>query len=134
MVNRWISKELKVAAVRLHERAHLDINSILECCQISWATFFCTLRSYQMTGLVTRRPVNIRFRSVQSNFWRTRTQTGRSDHMVYWTRSRTGLNTFCAFGSCSVHVQTSSLIYLRLNSFTLEMFILLILRLLIGFV
>ena len=45
-----IGCDVKIAAIRLHERSLLDLNDILNCCKISRSTWFCVLKLWQETG------------------------------------------------------------------------------------
>ncbi|KAJ8456687.1 hypothetical protein ONZ45_g18619 [Pleurotus djamor] len=50
MGNRRISRDVKLAAIRLHERNLLPLNNILECCGFSERTFFRILKLWRETG------------------------------------------------------------------------------------
>lgn len=50
MPGRHISCDVKVAAVRLHERDLLDVNDILDCCGFSCRTWFRVLKLWRETG------------------------------------------------------------------------------------
>ena len=45
-----ISPDVKIAAIRLYERARLDLEEILDSCNISRSTFFRALKLYRTTG------------------------------------------------------------------------------------
>ena len=54
---RTISRDVKLAAIRLYERGLLSFNDILSCCDFSRRTFYCILKLWQTTGnVVTNRP------------------------------------------------------------------------------
>ena len=54
MVNRRISKGVKLAAVKIYENQYLSLSQILECCQFSRATFFHAIKIYRETGGVAK--------------------------------------------------------------------------------
>ncbi|TFK59144.1 hypothetical protein BDN72DRAFT_733191, partial [Pluteus cervinus] len=59
---RRISRDVKMAAIRLHERNILDLGEILDCCQFSRRTFFRILKLWRETGDVIRYRINLRGR------------------------------------------------------------------------
>ncbi|KAJ3523244.1 hypothetical protein NMY22_g11530 [Coprinellus aureogranulatus] len=59
MPYRPISKDLKLAAVRLHEGGHLSIDNIIDCLQISRSTFFRVLKLWRETGDVVAHRVGL---------------------------------------------------------------------------
>ena len=52
MVFRYISPEIKRAAIRIYENHLMDLDDILACLDISESTFFRALRLYRETGNV----------------------------------------------------------------------------------
>ncbi|KAF7969547.1 hypothetical protein HWV62_26949 [Athelia sp. TMB] len=52
---RHISRDVKLAAIRLHERDLLDLETILSCCNFSESTFYRILRLWRETGDVVKR-------------------------------------------------------------------------------
>ena len=56
MPMRSISREVKVAAIRLYERDLLDIDDILDCCGFSRRTFFRVCKLWRETGDVISHP------------------------------------------------------------------------------
>ncbi|KIK93754.1 hypothetical protein PAXRUDRAFT_144355 [Paxillus rubicundulus Ve08.2h10] len=50
MVNRRISQNVKLAAIRLYERGLLQLWDILECCNFSEHTFYHILKLWHDTG------------------------------------------------------------------------------------
>ena len=57
---RFISRDVKIAAVRLYERGLLDLEEILDCCGFAHRTWFCVLKLWHETGDVV--PVRGRLR------------------------------------------------------------------------
>jgi transposase len=57
---RYISRDLKLAAVRLYERSLLELSDILDCLQISRATFFRVLALWRTTGDVVVESQSLR--------------------------------------------------------------------------
>jgi len=51
---RKISHDVKIAAVNLYERELLSLEDILDCCQLSRATFFRVLHLWRTTGDVVK--------------------------------------------------------------------------------
>jgi hypothetical protein len=49
-VYRNISRDVKIAAIRLHERQLLNLNNILDCCGFSERTWYRILRLWRETG------------------------------------------------------------------------------------
>lgn len=47
---RKISRDVKVAAIRLYERQFLDLDNILDCCGFSERTFYRILKLWRETG------------------------------------------------------------------------------------
>jgi transposase len=62
MPYRKISRDVKLAAIRLHRRAHLPLADILDCLQISESTFYRILQLWKTTGDVVRPTFGIRGR------------------------------------------------------------------------
>ena len=50
MGNRKISRDVKIAAIKLHERDLLSLNDILDCCGFSESTFYRILKLWRETG------------------------------------------------------------------------------------
>jgi transposase len=50
MGHRKISRDVKIAAIRLYERHLLPLNSILDCCGLSERTFYRILKLWRQTG------------------------------------------------------------------------------------
>jgi len=57
---RKISRDLKLAAVRIYEHNLLPLHHILDCLQISESTFYCVLKLWNETGDVVRHNFGIR--------------------------------------------------------------------------
>jgi transposase len=55
---RKISRDVKIAAVRLYERGLLDLTDILSCCNISESTWYRLYRLWKETHDVVRDPAN----------------------------------------------------------------------------
>lgn len=47
---RFISLDVKIAAIRLYERGLLDLEDILDCCGFSRRTWFRVLKLWRQTG------------------------------------------------------------------------------------
>ncbi|KAH9986221.1 hypothetical protein BJV77DRAFT_1061838 [Russula vinacea] len=62
MPYRKILRDVKLAAIRLHRRAHLPLADILDCLQISESTFYRILQLWKTTGDVVRPTFGIRGR------------------------------------------------------------------------
>jgi transposase len=62
MVYRVISRDLKIAAVRLYERELLDLEDILDCCGFARRTWFRVLRLWRETGDVITEKSSLRGR------------------------------------------------------------------------
>jgi len=60
MVNRRISRDVKVAAMRLYERNLLGLSDILDTCGFSRRTFYRVLKLWRTTGDVVSHPTSIR--------------------------------------------------------------------------
>jgi hypothetical protein len=56
MVNRQISRDLKIAAINLYEHGYLLLKDILACVGFSRSTFFRILKLWRTTGDVVRVP------------------------------------------------------------------------------
>jgi predicted transcriptional regulator len=54
MVFRFISPDVKRAAVRIYENGLMDLDDILDCLDMSESTFFRALRLHRETGNVER--------------------------------------------------------------------------------
>ncbi|KAJ7106300.1 hypothetical protein C8R44DRAFT_638721 [Mycena epipterygia] len=54
MVNRRISRDVKIAAINLYEQGHLSLNAIISCVGFSRSTFFRVLKLWRTTGDVVR--------------------------------------------------------------------------------
>ena len=50
MPGRHISRDVKIAAIRLYERDLLEITDILDCCGFSRRTWFRVLKIWRETG------------------------------------------------------------------------------------
>ena len=50
MPGRHISRDVKVAAIRLYERDLLDVSDILDCCGFARRTWFRVLKLWRETG------------------------------------------------------------------------------------
>ncbi|KAF8836445.1 hypothetical protein BDN67DRAFT_876543, partial [Paxillus ammoniavirescens] len=50
MVNHRISCDVKLAAIRLHERGLLHLQDILKCCNFSERTFYHIIKLWHETG------------------------------------------------------------------------------------
>jgi transposase len=59
---RIISRDVKIAAIRLYERGLLDLDDILDCCGFSRRTWFRVLRLWRETGDVVPEKQSIRGR------------------------------------------------------------------------
>lgn len=59
---RKISRDLKLAAVRLYEGDHLPLDDILDCLRMSKSTFYRVLSLWNTTGDVVRHTFGIRGR------------------------------------------------------------------------
>jgi transposase len=59
MGNRKISRDVKIAAIRLYERHLLPLDSILDCCGFSERTFYRILKLWQQTGDVINPARNL---------------------------------------------------------------------------
>jgi hypothetical protein len=57
-----ISRDLKIAAVRLYERELLDLEDILDCCGFARRTWFRVLRLWRETGDVITEKSSLRGR------------------------------------------------------------------------
>ncbi|KAG1744563.1 uncharacterized protein EDB91DRAFT_1123055 [Suillus paluster] len=53
---RKISRDVKLAAIRLHERNLLSLRDILDCCGFSRCTWFRILKLWHETGDVEYHP------------------------------------------------------------------------------
>ncbi|KAF8185981.1 hypothetical protein BJ912DRAFT_852517 [Pholiota molesta] len=62
MVFRIISRDVKIAAIRLYERELLDTDNILDCCGFSRSTWFRILKLWRETGDVVPEAQSIRGR------------------------------------------------------------------------
>ena len=56
---RRISRDIKIAAIRLHERQLLDLTDILECCGFSRRTWFRILKLWRETGDVVSESASV---------------------------------------------------------------------------
>ena len=56
---RQISRDIKIVAIRLHERQLLDVTDILECCGFSRRTWFCVLKLWRETGDVVSESASL---------------------------------------------------------------------------
>jgi transposase len=65
---RKISRDLKLAAVRMHEQNILSVASIIDCLQISRSTFYRVLDLWNTTGNVVRHTNGVRGRPRIFNF------------------------------------------------------------------
>ena len=54
-----ISRDLKLAAVRLYEGDHLPLDDILDCLRMSKSTFYCVLSLWNMTGDIVQHTFGI---------------------------------------------------------------------------
>ena len=54
MVFRFISPNVKCAAIRIYKNGLMDLPDILDCLDMSESTFFCALRLYWETGNIER--------------------------------------------------------------------------------
>ncbi|KAF8467535.1 hypothetical protein DFH94DRAFT_612065, partial [Russula ochroleuca] len=59
MPYRKISRDVKLAAIRLHERALLPLSDIIDCLKITCATFYRILHLWRTTGDVIKRTFGI---------------------------------------------------------------------------
>ena len=57
---RFISRDVKIAAVRLYERGLLDLEEILDCCGFARRTWFRVLKLWRETGDVVPQSQSIR--------------------------------------------------------------------------
>ncbi|KAF8486959.1 hypothetical protein DFH94DRAFT_611541, partial [Russula ochroleuca] len=57
-----ISRDVKLAAIRLHKRALLPLSDIIDCLKISRATFYRILHLWRTTGNVIKCTSGIRGR------------------------------------------------------------------------
>ncbi|KIJ07460.1 hypothetical protein PAXINDRAFT_59940, partial [Paxillus involutus ATCC 200175] len=62
MVNHRISRDVKLAAIRLHEHGLLRLRDILQCCNFSERTFYCILKLWHETGDVVTHSQSFRGR------------------------------------------------------------------------
>jgi transposase len=67
MPYRQISRDVKLAAIRLHEQALLPLPDILDCLRISRATFYRILQLWRTTGDVVRHSSGIQGRPQSMN-------------------------------------------------------------------
>lgn len=68
MPYRKISRDVKLAAIRLHERALLPLEDILDCLRISRRTFYRILLLWRTTGDVVRHNYGVRGRPRHLHF------------------------------------------------------------------
>ncbi|KAJ3502659.1 hypothetical protein NLJ89_g8785 [Agrocybe chaxingu] len=68
MVNRRISADVKLAAIKLYERRLLALEDILDCVGFSQWTFWRTLKRYRETGTVVPQPSHLRGRPRKLHF------------------------------------------------------------------
>jgi transposase len=54
MINCKISPDVKITAIRLHERGHVRLHDILDCVGFSRRTFYRICKLYRETGDVVR--------------------------------------------------------------------------------
>jgi transposase len=59
MGNRKISRDVKIAAIRIYERQLLPLDSILDCCGFSERTFYRILKLWRQTGDVINSGGNL---------------------------------------------------------------------------
>ena len=59
MPRHAISRDVKVAAIRLHERGLLDLEDILECCRFSERTWYRILKLWRTTGDVVSESTSL---------------------------------------------------------------------------
>ena len=59
---RKISRNVKIAAVRLYERGLLELDDILDCCGFSHRTWYCVLKLWHETGDVIPEAQSLRGR------------------------------------------------------------------------
>ena len=59
---RHISRDVKIAAIRIFERGLMDLDDILECCQLSRRTWYRILKLWQTTGDVVSESKSLRGR------------------------------------------------------------------------
>ena len=62
MPNRQISRDVKIAAIKLHERELLQLPDILDCCGFSERTFYRILKLWRDTGDVVSPNPSLRGR------------------------------------------------------------------------
>lgn len=57
-----ITRDVKIAAIRIFERGLMDLDDILECCQLSRRTWYRILKLWQTTGDVVSQSKSLRGR------------------------------------------------------------------------
>ena len=84
MVFRFISPDVKRAAVRIYENGLMDLDNILDCLDMSESTFFRALRLYRETGNVEHPKSTTRGRPRKLHFDDLTYMTALINHRPDW--------------------------------------------------